>query len=245
MKLHTTLLLVLLLTQGCLEDIENCAKRNGEITEISYDLDPIRGIEAWDGIDVVLYNSSEQQVLVRAGENIISRIGLQVEEGILTIKDNNQCDWSRRYQAREVHIFLPQVDFIFQNGFGKISSNDTIYASNLRIEARGGTGSIDLLVDAGQLGVYSWRYGTIKIGGKAELLKVQFHNNNAIFDSKDLIAEEISMVHKSNNAFHLRPKNLLKGTIRAKGNVYLYQKPGEIDVDITGSGKIIPRYQEE
>lgn len=245
LNLHRTLLLLLLLYQGCIEDLEKCSRRNGKMVELSYELPSIRGIEANDGINIFLYSSDEQKVIARAGEHVISQLELEVKEGILILQDNNKCNWSRQYQDREVHLYLPELVSINQNGYGSILSSDTIVSDQIRIAAQGGSGNIDLMIKTKHLDVYSWRYGTIKIAGATETLNVQFHNNNAIFDARNLATGQASIIHKSNNSFHLRAKKTLIGNLRAKGDLFLYTKPDVLDVNISGSGKIIPVYQAE
>ena len=242
-KIHIVLFLSLFIFQACLEDLEKCGRRGGNVIERNIELSSIHSIEAWDGLNVFLHQSDEQQILVRAGENLIPQINLKVEEGVLILKDNNKCDWSRQYQDREVHIYLPEYKSIYQMGFGKIVSRDTLITDQLRIEARLGIGNIELILDTRKLDVFSWRYGTIKVGGSTEHLNVQFHNNNAIFDAKNLLVDHITLIHKSNNSFHLSPSLSLEGTLRAKGNIYLHRKPKKLEVSITGSGQIISMYQ--
>jgi hypothetical protein len=229
-------------TQACVEDIENCISRSGPIKEQTYHLDTFSSIEANDGLHIKLHPSSEQWVVVEAGKNVISQIGLVVEEGILRIEDYNRCDWSRSYQERTVHIYHPNISKIIQNGFGTISSDDTLQFQNLQIEARRGIGDIDLKIHADKLTVISSRYGTISLAGEVDLLHVQYLSNNAIFDGRQLKAHEIRVFQKSNNDFHLYPLQVLRGKLLRRGDIYLHHEPAQMDVEVSGTGRIIPFY---
>jgi hypothetical protein len=229
---------------ACTEDITDCSRRNGPFAEEILELPPISSLEAWDGLNIILHQANEQQVIVKGGKNVLSNIQLEVKEGMLIVRDENRCDWSRSYEERQVHLYLPKVDSIFQNGYGLISSADTLNLDKLQIEARIGSGEIDLLVSANKVNVISSRYGTIALGGKVNKLLVQYLSNNAIFDGRNLIAENIEIFHKSNNAFHLQPHNTLSGKLLWRGNVYLYHPPAQMELTISGEGRVIPQYQE-
>lgn len=245
--LHLLFILILLslLCSACIEDLSDCTRKSGTMTEARYSFETIDGIEAWDGLDVILHHAQEQSVVVRAGKNILPDIRLIEKGGMLIIRDENQCNWSKTYEAREVHLYLPKIHKIIQNGYGLISSKDTVFSDNLLIEARIGSGDVDLTVNAEKIEVVSSRYGTIKLNGVVNTLSVSYLSNNAIFDGRSLKAEHIKIFHKSNNDFHLFPIQSLKGKLLMRGNVYLYKSPQEIDVEDTGHGEILFNFQEE
>lgn len=228
--------------QSCIEEIDECLSRTGKKTEQVYALDPFSQIEVNDGIRVRLFSSTEQRAVVRAGKNVITQISLHVSEGKLTIHDNNRCDWTRHHEEREVLLYVPQLSLIRQNGYGRISTDDTLQVDKLQIEARQGSGAIDLKLKAYEITVVSSRYGTISLEGKADRLHVQYLSNNAIFEGRHMKAKEVKVFQKSNNHFHLYPEGLLNGKLLRRGNIYLYHPPQLTDVEITGSGKIIPVY---
>ncbi len=245
MKIRVLFLLFVLIhlsLQSCIEEIDECLARTGKMTEQAYALAPFNKIEANDGICVRLFPSAEQRAIVRAGKNVITQISLIVNDGKLTIQDNNRCDWTRQYQEREVLLYVPHLSLIRQNGYGRISTDDTLQVDELRIEARRGTGTINLKLKADNITVVSSRYGTISLEGKTDRLHVQYLSNNAIFEGRRMRAREVRVFQKSNNDFHLYPEKLLYGKLLRRGNIYLYHPTELSDVEITGSGKIIPAY---
>lgn len=234
--------LLLSISQACVEDIQNCVSRTGPVAEREYDLENFSSIEANDGIHIRLHPSKEQKVVVRAGKNVIPQISLRVEDGMLMIEDHNRCDWSRSFQERTVHIYHSNISLIIQKGFGTITAEDTLEFQDLRIEARRGIGNIDLTLDAKKITVVSSRYGTISLTGQVDQLHVQYLSNNAIFEGSHLKAREVRVFQKSNNDFHLYPLQLLHGKLLRRGNIYLHHAPQNTDVEISGSGRIIPVY---
>lgn len=230
------------LSQGCMEDMSDCVSRSGAITTRTVELPPFHSITARDGIHVKLQTAEDQQLSVIAGENVQPQISLKVIDGTLIIEDHNRCDWSRQYRERIVRILLPRLSRIEQEGFGSITSEDTLEVEALLIQARRGIGEIDLKVKAQTLNVVSSRYGTISLAGETKRLKVQYLSNNAIFKGSQLQAQEIDVFQKSNNDFHLYPVKLLQGKLLRRGNIYLYHPPERTAVEISGKGRIIPLY---
>lgn len=239
------LMLMLLSHQACLDDLGSCVQRSGEEVTRAYDLPPFTGLEARDGLDIVLYQANEQSVLLSGPENVVSNIRLTVEDNLLIVQDENKCGWSRHDPGTELQVYHPGLEALYQNGYGEIYSKQTLQLGDLYLEARRGSGNISLSLRGGHIRVNSWRYGTITLRGEADRLSIQYQNNNAIFDARNLRVGDINMVHKSNNAFHLRPKGKLSGYLRARGNAYLYAQPSEIDVAVSGRGQIVPVYHDE
>ncbi len=224
---------------ACTEQFSECLHGNGSHTEVEISLEPINGIEVSDGLDVFIHYAIHQKILVKAGTKILPQIELSVIDSILYIQDNNQCNWSKAYESREVHIFIPKLNRVIQNGYGLISCEDTIPSEDLFIQARIGSGDIDLVFKSNYVEVNSSKYGTIRLKGETTKLKVNYLNNNAIFDARDLKADAIEIHQSSNNDFHLFPIHSLTGKLLKRGNVFLYHKPEQIEVEDSGHGEII------
>ncbi|MFP4290260.1 MAG: head GIN domain-containing protein [Cyclobacteriaceae bacterium] len=237
------LVLVLLLIAVCFSSCDDekayCFEGDGNLTESEMNIPAFQSIYVYDGLNVYLHQAEEQKVIIKAGKNIIHRISAEVNDGGLFLRDQNRCNWSRDYQEREVHIWTKDIHTIEQSGYGKIVSADTLKMPDLNLRAQGGPGNYELTLDCERVVVHSWRYGTIKLAGKTRQLVVKYLNNNAIFDGRDLQAEEIEIIHKSHNSFHLYPIKSLKGEIRARGHTYLYHEPELIQVEQKGQGEII------
>lgn len=224
---------------SCQDSVSDCFKRNGDLTEIKYEVAPFHQVHAFDGLNVFITQGNEYLVTVRAGEHIISDIKVKNENGILTLADKISCDWARKYEPKEVFVQCPKLNVIYQNGYGNIYSTETLTYDTLHIRARYGPGNVTLDLDSKHIVVVSHRNGTVTLAGETDFLHVGLLHQTPIFDGKALKAQHVEVVHNCNNSIHLYPLHTLQGKLLKKGNVYLYHLPDHVDVKITGKGGII------
>ena len=238
------ILICFFLFSGCQENLGDCFKRTGSRINRAYDTDAFHTLYIQDGLDVVLAQGNEYKVTVEAGSHIISEIKVRVTEDTLRLNDEISCDWARKYESKKVTVQSPDLRTIYQNGYGHLTAENTLTYDTLFILPRYGQGDVTLELDSKYLWVESHRNGTVTLSGKTDFLRVDFLDNNAIFDGRALQAKRIHMIQKCNNSLHLYPVLRLEGRLLEKGNVYLYHTPEEMEVEITGQGVIIDKTED-
>ncbi len=226
---------------GCREGLSDCFTRTGEQTTEETAVAPFRTLYVNDGLQVKLVQSSRYMVTVRAGSHIIGEIRAKSEDGMLTLTDEIDCDWSRRYESKEVTVSCPALRTVYQNGYGNITADETLAYDSLSILPRYGQGSVTLDLQAKYVEVTAHRNSTITLTGKTDYLLVNLMFETPVFDGRDLQAQQVDIAQNSNNHMYLYPIHSLRGRIMKKGNVYLYHQPELIQVDVRGKGKIIDR----
>ncbi len=241
MRLLTYCLLFvsLCICNSCQEGLSDCFKRTGVKTVREYSVPPFRTLYVNDGLQVTIVQKAPHQVTLVAGTHLISSIRVEVQDNVLMLSDDIGCDWARKYETKEVIVQSPDLRAIYQNGYGDITSLQTLTYDTLSIQPRYGQGNVHLDVQAKYVEVISHRNGTVTLTGQTDYLNVKFLDNNAIFNGKELEALNVDMAHHCNNSFHLHPVFSLRGRIAKKGDVYLYHWPEHQDVEITGKGRLI------
>lgn len=237
--IHYIAAFLFLILSSCQDGASDCFKRNGDLIEIEYEVPPFREIHAFDGLNVYITQGDDYLVSVKAGDHIISDINVKSENGILTLTDEISCDWTRKYEPKEVFIQCPDLRVIYQNGHGHIRSEGTLSFDSLDIKPRYGQGNVTLSLNSKYTSVISHRNGTVTLAGKTNYLHVGLLYKTPIFDGKDFQAMHVDIMHNCNNSMHIYPIRTLSGRLQKKGNAYLYHMPEEINVEITGQGKII------
>lgn len=228
-----------LIHSSCQEGVSDCFKRNGDRIAIEYEVAPFRELHVFNGLNVILSQGDDYLVTVKAGEHIISDINVKSEGGILSLTDEISCDWTKKYESKEVFVQCPDLRVIFQNGYGSIMSNGTLFFDSLDIRPRYGQGDVTLALQAKYTAVVSHRQGTITLNGETNYLHVGLLYKMPIFDGRNLKAMHVDVMHNSNNSMHVYPIQTLKGRLQKKGNVYLYHTPAKTNVEMIGQGKII------
>lgn len=239
-KLSATLLIVFYALSFFSCDSENaldCFKKTGEIVEQEFQLESFNSIEALDEIDIYLFNSSEQKVIIKAGKNLIPKINLKVENGILIITNDNKCNWTRSSENPGIYIFSNDITDIGIFDFTNIISEETLHLENLNIFSDG-TGNFDMNIDIDSLSIESRYISNFTFTGNAEFIDLIITGDSR-FMAGSLMAEGIQIHHNGSNRVELYPKNSLRGEVGSTGSVYYFHEPEILDVTVKGPGQLI------
>jgi hypothetical protein len=219
------------------ENALDCFKKPGEIIEQEIQLNSFKSIEAYDEMDIYLVNSNEQKVIIKAGKNLISKIHLSVENDILTISNDNTCNWVRSPENPGIYIFSNDISGIGIFDYANIISEEPLKLDNLSIFSDG-TGNFEMNIDIDSLFVKSIYISNFNFTGNAGFIDLLLTGDSR-FLAGNLLAGDIKIDHNGSNRVELHPINSLKGVIQSTGSVYYYHEPIILDVTVRGAGRLI------
>jgi hypothetical protein len=223
---------------GC--DSENafgCFKKPGDIIEQEIQLASFRIIEAHDEVDIYLINSTAQRIVIKAGKNLIPQIHLNVEDDILTITNDNSCNWVRSPENPGIYIYSNDVSGIGIFDFANIYSEGTLNLDKLSIFSDG-TGNFDMDIDLDSLFVESIYISNFTFIGNVDFLDLLIAADSR-FLARNLSAADIKIDHNGSNRVELYPLDKLEGIIQSTGSVYYFNEPETLDVTLRSTGQLI------
>ena len=223
---------------GC--DSENaigCFKKPGEIIEQEIHLDSFSLIEVHDEMDIFLVNSTEQRVIIKAGKNLIPQIHLNVDSDILTITNDNSCNWVRSPENPGIYIFSDDIAGIEIYDFANFYSEETLVLDKLSIFSDG-TGNFDMNIDVDSLIVRTVYISNFEFSGNANFLDLEITGDSR-FLARNLSVLDIIIDHNGSNRVELYPVKSLKGAIQSTGSVYYFYEPEILDVTVKSTGQLI------
>ena len=236
-------LFAIILMISCNKEGAGCFDKAGDIKTTVVEVDEFTHIDVNSNVDVLLLNDGPDRVEITAGENLIPGISLVVEKGVLKIENLNTCFWSTGYTHPLVTIRNATLEKVIQHGYGKIYSKDTLSVNRLSLQIEDASGSFDLIMDASTIDIVTNSLGPITLKGKTSRLSVGHYYSDGILYAKELQVGLCFIQHFGSNRMELNVKDDLTGRMESLGNVYLYgQRPPNVDVDITGDGRIIEMY---
>lgn len=232
------LLCIVTLAYSCKK--EGCPLSPGSISSETRNVLPFTEIRLYDKINLVVTQDSVQQIIVEAGKNFMARIGTDVENNILTIKNNNKCNIfiNPGYEIN-VYISANQLQKIDYYGSGNISSTNTLYVPTFTIDSWDGTGSIKLSLLTGQANaIVRNNNADITISGRSDNTYVYCADVGSV-NLVDFISTQVSIVQKSIRDVYVNVTGSLQANVLYKGNVFYKGMPSTIDTLITSTGKLI------
>jgi hypothetical protein len=227
-----------LLFFGCdSNNAPDCFKTTGDIVQQEIQLDDFTSIETLDEIDIYLSGSEEQKVIVKAGENLIPKIHLTVKNKVLTITNDNKCNWRRSPGNPGVYVYSNDLSSISIFDFSNIYTMDTLVLDNLHIYSDG-TGNFDMIMNTDSLFIESIYISNFNMTGQTDFLHILF-NDDSQFIGKDLKSSYCEISHFGSNRIETYPIVSLTGTVESTGSLYYYNEPDILDVMVYGTGTLI------
>lgn len=221
------------------ESVGDCAKREGVwiVTELA--IEPFNKVAVNQNIDLQIIPSTEQKLELEFGTNLLDEFSAQVKDGVLTLENLNNCNWSRSYRKPKVFLYTPTLEAISQYGFGNITCSDTLFANILNIEVKNGSGDVSLMLSTNSFSLVSNGSANITLMGKTDVFKPSFYWNNGRLYAYDFKADQVVIRHRGYNDLFIWADDEILGHIENEGNVYYKGTPTAIAVEETWNGRLI------
>lgn len=235
------LVAALLFMQACEKSIlDNCAKNTGRIIIENRGEPHIDYIHISDNVNLILKQGNAGSLRVEAGENIISSIVTEVNEGRLYIRNENKCNWLRSYN-KDINVYLSvaDLDSLDYFGSGTISSENAISGDSVQISVWEGSGSIEMELDV-EKSRLNLHYGTVdfNIRGRSGVTYI-YAASYGPFYCEQLNSKFVYINNRGTNNCYVRASVELGATIEYLGNIYYYGNPPVVHSNISGEGELI------
>ena len=213
----------------------DCFKGTGNTTTDTRILPPFNKIHVNDNVNVILAQGP-QNVKIEGGNNLISLIKTEVQDGILTIDNDNKCNWARSYADINVYVTLPTLRFLWHFGTGLVKSNDTLTCDTLDIWAHQ-TGDVNLIINANTAFLNMHTTSDLTLHGKCAVVGI-YHSGEGFLHCEDLQSDYMWTSTTASGDEYLNGKVEVDARINWVGNVFYYGNPVTTRTG-DGSGNLI------
>ena len=218
-----------------------CFKRPGEIDSIQYEVSDFKEIDIYNKFNVYLKQDTVNKVIIKGNKNIISSITTEVSDSILTIEDNNICNFTRTYDIqRDIYIHTKDLQIVFIYGPSQIFTIDTLKFEKLIFVVFGKVSYFDITAEAKHLFIEFWNCtGDYLIHGQGKYLHILNHGNSYIwaydFESKLCIIEQ-----RSTGSIQVSATEQIIADIHSIGNIYYKGDLWKLTIkENTSTGQVI------
>lgn len=234
-KLRIILLCVLFQLSACDSEVmPDCFKNAGAIIVYDVEVPEFTSIEVGEGLEIIIKEEFDRKVTVETAENFRSNITAVVVDGKLVLKNNSSCNWVRGYNVTKVYVSTPVLEKIYSASQFAVKSQGVLNFPNLELQSglfrETASGSFELTVNCQNLTVQDNQSLYCNINGQVVNLSVNFYAGNARFEGAGLIAQSVSIYHRSSNDIIVNPQQQVSGTIASTGNLVLVNQPPVIEV---------------
>lgn len=220
----------------------DCFMNTGELVWEERELEAFKLIRLYDNVDLFIYPDSIDFIELYAGSNLIDKIITDVNDSILDIRNNNDCNWLRDVDKPiEVHLHTKSLKEIRYRGIGDIETKSAIQGPSFRLYIKEGHGLINIETNTHHAHL-DYKSGTADVkysGTDVDYLGV-FTGAYGKFDSRKMHVRYVYINQMSNNDLYTNVRELLNAEIHMSGNVYYKGEPDSIIQVTHGTGKLIP-----
>lgn len=222
-------------------DLGDCFKGTGKIVIEERPVGFFDGITIDDDINLVILEDTVQYLQIEAGENLLPEICTEVLDGMLYLRNDNVCKYSRSYQKEiTVKAHVKELKKIAFAGSARITSGNELSFGYLLMWLDGARGEIDLELTAERFVLeHVSGNGLTRLSGKVDRGIIN-SKAQGLLDLKELKFNHLKMVSDSYNDASIWVSDTIDITITSLGNVYCRGNPFIKNYIRTGGGKFIP-----
>ena len=219
---------------------QNCLSSSGAIVSQEREMLPFQYIVTNDVFQIYLQNDTVHKVQIVTGEKLIPYIETYVTNDTLIIKDNNACNFLKKYPEKKIYITVDTLKSMDINGASDVFTVDTFKVKSCKIRFLSKIGSCDMNIDAYVFQLQIWyASGDFKVKGKA--YSSYLSNNATSFIYADSLVNTICHAYnKSKGDIYAQSGKHFYYQIKNTGNIYYAGEPDTIIVqEHSGTGKLI------
>ncbi|MDF3028884.1 MAG: hypothetical protein K0S23_3191 [Fluviicola sp.] len=242
MRSSFLILFVLFLVFSCKKpENRTCFKLLGTETEKEIPFASFDRLDLREHVEYVLIQDSLDKVVLKGGKNLLNLIEVSVSDGLLTIKNNNRCNFLRNAKkvvVAEIHFTsLINIRFI---GTEPLRSQGTIHTDYLTFYSRDGAGDVTLDVNAIEVNAeanHGWCNFTLT--GITKNARICAKSNSYCDVTGLLVTDSIYVASETVGDIKINANNLvIHGYITESGNILYKGTPLGQDVLLNGTGNV-------
>ena len=247
MKKIVALLLIICCISCNTEDAWNCIQTAGDIVETEIPVTAFSKITVEDDIFLIIKEAETYTVTVRTGANLLNDIKISQEGELLRLQNENRCNLARAYDITFITVTTPKLEEIRSASYNEVRSEGVLAFPNLKLESNTNPGVItagksgDFILDVAANTIEAIANGQSEfiISGTTNMLKIRFTDEIPKFSGAALIANEVSVFHRSANTITINPQERLTGTILSTGNLIAVNTPPIVEIEERFTGRLI------
>ncbi len=225
------------------EDRE-CMKAAGKQTSLEVALPAFDKLHIGAKIEVVLVQSSEHKLVIHGRDNLIRHISFDLnEDGFLSLKNNNRCDFLRSYEKNKIKVevhFTDLRELLFEGTFD-LATSGTIHTSVFKLDIRdaGSTAYLNLNCDFAEIN-QGHGYGDFVLNGTADNATLRITSNGFGDASGFTVANELIVISNTPVSSKINADGA-KTTVEigGSGNVVYVGTPQSMNFIRYGTGQLV------
>ena len=193
----------------------------------------------YDNIDLELKYDTITTIEIESGENLIPFIETKIRKGVLTLKNNNKCNFLRNQKsAVKITISSPELNRLTYYGIGDIWSEDTLFYPKFEFDSYEGVGDLNLILNSDSIEIKEHiGISDVTISGKSNYTYL-YLTTLGNFYCKNLLSKKVHVNNSGAGEINLFASDELLIEKRKSGDINYWGNPIITIIANNGSGSI-------
>lgn len=193
----------------------------GPVTTEERILAPFTGIDAGDGVNIIVTNSNTQQVIVEAPENHIQHVKTNVSNGILIIERDQLLTGFNTHI--NIHIHVPVIESIILSGGSELTGTNPFPGNNLVAKLSGGS-KMKLQMYLNQFTCEASGGSVVNMTGNTTSMNLVSFSGGSVYKGFEFHSSDAVILASGGSNLEVRTNNTLQinasggSSIKYKGN---------------------------
>lgn len=229
------------------ENAPDCFQLAGDTIQVPYELPDFTKIRMEHNVSLVIKQGETQEVILETGENLLPEVLVYVEDGVLVLRDNNNCNYVRDFGITRAIVTTPILTEIRNGSSYDVVGEGTLNFPSLHLisNTTGGfenirkSGDFTMTVNTTTLTIEANGLSGFYIDGNAENATISFEDQVPRFEGAHLLVDHLRIFHRSANEMIVNPQLSIRGNIVGVGNVISLNRPEIVEVEELYSGRLL------
>lgn len=209
---------------------------SGNLVKEERPVSSFNSISASSGINVFIFQSDEEKVIVEADDNILDMIVTEVKGNQL----NCYIDGSiRGWKKLNVYVSFKQLEEVSASSGSDLYSETIINVPNLKVSSSSGA-DVKLQVKVDNLRANADSGSDIVLVGTCNQFTAM-SNSGSDIDGKKLVADNAKLDASSAGDIHAGVKNSIRASASSGADIVYYGNPSDKNIDRSSGGSVSAR----
>ncbi|WP_046758086.1 head GIN domain-containing protein [Kordia jejudonensis] len=227
------------------EDANDCFQTSGTMITEEVLVEAFTKIEVNEGVNLVIKEGENQEVLIATGANLINDVEAKVVGETLFLSDNNDCNYVRDYGITTIYVTVPNLTEINSKTQFEVRSDGILTFPSITLISENFTnnnpasGNFNLQIENEELSITFNNLSNLFISGTTTLFTISIPGGNPRIEAENLLADTVIISSRGSNDILINPKQELRGDIYGTGDVIAYTKPSIITLIAHYTGSLL------
>ena len=200
------------------------------------DLQQIDTIEINPLIKLTVYDTTFNKMQIEVSKDVWKNISYKIIHKKLIINNNTDCLIQNNDAVVTVKLFVTDLKCVIANTDLSVASGNLWQFDQISLicenHSIGSNNIADFNINAAVKKMTVTANGTsiFTVNGTCNDLNVSFYGVNPIFKGQDFKAQHITVFQRSSGDMHLYPVQSISGDLYGYGDIYLYNRPPQINI---------------